>query len=617
MRRKAIERLAPKRAAGKGLTATLQEFGKILILNIYQAKDLLVRYCINYETGEHEYWIEQHGWRKGGILNALNEEWRDWEWRYCGKSSEASGIKRQDGGKKIRHNDMVCCPACGKLIQAKTRTDHMEQEYKSCYLLQPVDEDTSVLRILEAKVGWDNGRHYVELGGEIRILLYKVFSNRKLKRTYKIYYEDYLEGWTEGNRKNLRARQGYLYPGEFDKILEGTIYSGASKVLEFLSAQGQELNYNRLIAGAGQMKEYAEKIEYLSKGRFWNLLKDTVERTEYPVYQNTYYGPLNLRADSIEEMFLIRDRQKINRIRDEQGGNDMVRWMQYSDEIGKKISRETVRWMTANRIRPEDIRELEEYMSPQQIMNYIIRQQAEQYPGKKPKEVLEEYKDYINMCEACSKNMKDEMVYRPRELKRRHDEVVVDRQQMQILRELDTNTEAKEKYAEEMRQKFPKAEGILKEIKSRYEYENEEYKILVPDTMIDIVKEGRALHHCAGSSERYFDRIESRETYICFLRRKEAPGIPFYTIEVEPGGTIRQHRSYLDEEPGIEQIREFLKEWQKVIRKRLTEEDKKLAKISKIKREANIEELKAKNNTRVLQGLAEDFLEAEEIQEAV
>lgn len=709
MRRKAIERLAPKRAAGRGLTATLQELGKILILNIYQAKDLLVRYCINYETGEHEYWIEQHGWRKGGILNALNEDWRDGEWSYpklqkkdadrirelirkrgwhdspwekinrleyrynreirentemnkkarlmdlmrkvpdrpgdlrewffeksagedymfrekgtqtftctnCGKSSEASGIKRQDGGKKIRHNDMVCCPACGKLIQAKTRTDHMEQEYKSCYLIQPVDEDTSVLRILEAKVGWDNGRHYVELGDEIRILLYKVFSNRKLKRACKIYYEDYLEGWTEGNRKNLRARQGYLYPGEFDKILEGTIYSGASKVLEFLSVQGQELNYNRLIAGAGQMKGYAEKIEYLSKGRFWNLLKDTVERTEYPGYPNTYYGPLDLRADSIEEMFLIRDRQKINRIRDEQGGNDMVRWMQYSDETGKKISRETVQWMTANRIRPEDIRELEEYMSPQQIMNYIIRQQAEQYSGKKPKEVLEEYKDYINMCEACSKNMKDEMVYRPRELKRRHDEVVVDRQQMQILRELDTNTEAKEKYAEEMRQKFPKAEGILKEIKSRYEYENEEYKILVPDTLIDIVKEGRALHHCAGSSERYFDRIESRETYICFLRRQEAPGIPFYTIEVEPGGTIRQHRSYLDEEPGIEQIREFLKEWQKVIRKRLTEEDKKLAKISKIKREANIEELKAKNNTRVLQGLAEDFLEAEEIQEAV
>ena len=139
----------------------------------------------------------------------------------CGESSEASEIKRQDGGERIRHNDVVICPACRKLIQAKTRTAHMEQKYKSCYLIQPVNEDTSVLRIIEAKVGWDNGRHYVELGDEIRTLLYKAYSDRRLKRTYKIYYEDYLEGWTEGNRKNLRARQGYLYPGEFDKNLRG------------------------------------------------------------------------------------------------------------------------------------------------------------------------------------------------------------------------------------------------------------------------------------------------------------------------------------------------------------------------------------------------------------
>ena len=55
MKRKAIERIKPKKPEGKGLTATLQELGEILILNIYQAKELLVRYCINYETGEHEY----------------------------------------------------------------------------------------------------------------------------------------------------------------------------------------------------------------------------------------------------------------------------------------------------------------------------------------------------------------------------------------------------------------------------------------------------------------------------------------------------------------------------------------------------------------------------------
>ncbi len=71
----------------------------------------------------------------------------------------------------------------------------------------------------------------------------------------------------------------------------------------------------------------------------------------------------------------------------------------------------------------------------------------------------------------------------------------------------------------------------------------------------------------------------------------------------------------MDEEPGIEQIRDFLKEWQRVLKKRLTKADKELAKISKEKRNANIEDLKAKNNTRVLRGLAEDFMDAEEIEE--
>ena len=53
-----------------------------------------------------------------------------------------------------------------------------------------------------------------------------------------------------------------------------------------------------------------------------------------------------------------------------------------------------------------------------------------------------------------------------------------------------------------------------------------------------------------------------------------------------------------------------MREWQKVIRKRLTEEDHRLARESEIKRQKNIDELKEKNNTRGLKGLEEDFMEA-------
>ena len=86
--------------------------------------------------------------------------------------------------------------------------------------------------------------------------------------------------------------------------------------------------------------------------------------------------------------------------------------------------------------------------------------------------------------------------------------------------------------------------------------------------------------------------------------------MPFYTIEVEPGGTIRQHRPMYDEEPGIEEIRGFLREWQKVIKQRMKDADKQLARECAIKRQKNLDELREKNNIRVLEGLMEDFMEA-------
>ena len=208
------------------------------------------------------------------------------------------------------------------------------------------------------------------------------------------------------------------------------------------------------------------------------------------------------------------------------------------------------------------------------------------------------------------KDMTDDLVTRPRELKRRHDEIMEEIRKQQIIEDIRRNKELAEQRERELKEKFPDAEKNLREVKGIYEYQNETYKVIVPEKLTDIMLEGQALHHCAGATDRYYDRIQSRETYIFFLRRASEPDTPYYTLEVEPGGTIRQHRTYLDEETGIEQIRGFLREWQKIIKQRLTQQEKELAKISKVKREENLEELKRKNNTRVLQGLLEDFMEA-------
>ena len=145
----------------------------------------------------------------------------------------------------------------------------------------------------------------------------------------------------------------------------------------------------------------------------------------------------------------------------------------------------------------------------------------------------------------------------------------------------------------EMEEKFHHVNAICQEIKAKYEYADADYMVMVPSGILDIITEGRALHHCAGSSDRYWDRIERRESFVMFLRKTADPFHAYYTLEVEPDGTVRQKRTEYDrQKKDIEQATEFLQKWQRVITARLTESDKALAAESRILREKEFIQLK-------------------------
>lgn len=532
-----------------------------------------------------------------------------WSCSACGSKFSEAKLKRERK-KKTVHNEWFACPYCKTKIQAKTKTNKVER-ITNAMVLQDMDKDRSVARHIDVDIYWDKEGRQIDIQESIRIVLLR---NDK-KYACKIYYAQsvWRHGgwgieWGERNPNNRRHNKEYLYPAGVREALDGTVYEAWSGIFMQLAAAGQKLWYNNMMAGWGE-KALPGVIEYLFKGRFYRLLEETTERI-WP-RNGEYYGALVIRgSETVEQIFQIKDRQKINRIRDCNGGEKILEWMQWSDCNGKKIPEETLHWLTEENIKRDDIRFIDDRMSVTQIMNYVKKQQEAGYKGKTVKGVLDQWNDYLNMCTREKKDTEDEMVYRPRELKRRHDEIVEEINKRRILEELKHNKKQREEEARKMREKFPGAEEVLKEIKEKYEYGNEEFFIMVPKKLMEIVTEGQALHHCVGNTDRYFERIMNRETYICFLRRTKEPETPFYTIEVEPGGTIRQHRSYLDEEPNIEEIRGFLREWQKEIKKRLNSRDKKYAEISKRKREENIEELKRNNNLRVLNGLKEDFMEA-------
>lgn len=506
------------------------------------------------------------------------------------------GAKREryyrDNGEPARNNDIVSCPHCGSRIRFKTRKRSVFAS-EDVVVVQPVDDTMSVIRFCNmfGKVTVkETDLHVYE---KIRILTGRGANTAPHKNVYYRQCGDEFD-----NKSNLQqhkiADKQYMYPIGIKEALEGTKVEAWTELFTEFAAAGMELAYDDLITCFdGDMHTL---MELLFRGRFYRLMS---EESGHFSSTGTYCGVLNIKGTTMEEVFRIQDRQLINRLRDRNGDGLMLEWLQWSERNHKKLSDKVLAWLMKNRLHTSNMAWAKLRFSPEQAMNYIERQRKEQYIGYSIREVIRQYEDYMDMCRKLKKDTYDEMVFRPRELRRRHNEAAAEVKEREA-----------EITADEYSQRYPNAEKVLKEIAGKLEYRNDKYMIVVPKKNIDIVKEGRELRHCAGASDRYFDRIAQNETYICFLRKTEEPDKPYYTIEVEPGGTIRQHRGMDDEEPEIEEVKPFLREWQREIRKRMSHEDHELAAASRQKREENIRELQEKNNTRVLEGLMEDFMEA-------
>ena len=117
-------------------------------------------------------------------------------------------------------------------------------------------------------------------------------------------------------------------------------------------------------------------------------------------------------------------------------------------------------------------------------------------------------------------------------------------------------------------------------------------------------------------SDIYSERIHNRESSIVFLRKTEEVDTPYYTLEIEPGGTARQKRTTGDKQnKDFQETIKFIEKWQKEIQKNLSDNDKKLADESAKLRVQEFIELR-KNQSKIWHGplagqLLVDVLEAE------
>ena len=81
----------------------------------------------------------------------------------------------------------------------------------------------------------------------------------------------------------------------------------------------------------------------------------------------------------------------------------------------------------------------------------------------------------------------------------------------------------------------------MKAIAGRYslDLEDEHFAVRIACSQAELNLESSKLCHCV---KNYGDRVASGSTLIYFIRKKEAPDTPFYTLEIHPDGRFIQCR---------------------------------------------------------------------------
>ena len=243
-------------------------------------------------------------------------------------------------------------------------------------------------------------------------------------------------------------------------------------------------------------------------------------------------------------------------------------------------------------------------------------------PGITMRQAFDLYMDYMELAKKLG--VKKNISPMPKDLKKEHDRLlgVKEKQNLKQKRKEAEKWRKRmlaeaEREAAGLEEKYPRIAKFYEKAAKKYAYVDEKYAVVVPTSIKDILFDGKELGHCVGRAwERYLDRIRSGESFLLFVRTAKKPNVPYYTIEVEPGGTVRQKRTYNDtQDNNIGEITAFLAEWQVAIQDKLTAKDKQAAKESRIKREEGFAELRrAKtvvHNGHLRGQLLADVLEAD------
>lgn len=451
-----------------------------------------------------------------------------------------------------KHNTPGVCPHCKKKITFKSRGRRgYISDRSTVQVIQRLTENEMVLRIFKfyydyrhediPKISiYENARAFISWNGQ---------KNANADWYYYSYYSEDLTSWKRGPRPmrsyyqyNFEADScGHLYHRNLEEVFSETPWK-YSQLKEFY------LYWKEPMEVVPYLREYLRHpaLEYLVKLRLYRLAEFAVfgDRDGYAMNQN----PLNMDGQNIGEVLGIGKQylplmQEVNISR-------ATFWLM-KVLLSKSIPTDSrlLLWCQENKItNGENLARCLKHTSAHKLMRYLQEQGTDSnFTGKvyylsrsTPISLaFNLYKDYIRFCEELDYDLTDDFILFPRHLKEAHDR---------------TSEMASKRRAEITDQKIAaEYENLMKQ----YRMTRFGLMIVPPRSAAEIVKEGHMLHHCVGC---YVSRVANKECVILFLRKKDEPDTPFYTIEIR-NGKVQQIRgeNNCDPPPKVES---YMKVWE-------------------------------------------------------
>lgn len=487
---------------------------------------------------------------------------------HCYRCTECGKIHIR--GKAYRANRTIECPHCG----AQIRVQGKGETKRGLYIFQICANNPGAYyeRYIHAWKEWQDGKWSLFMED---VALGIVEGLERFGEV--LYWEGDGYGRSSHNGRLPTFGEGYIFPdmGGADKLMTAQ----QSRCLNALIVKGYKADANSVV-----MHSNEPGMEYLIKGGYERFARDVIRKK----YADPFGEDTN--AMSIAE-YLGISKQQCLRLKQINGSFKEWGWLRYEKVTGKKVSQQDMEFFTKHGIDCNDTERGTRMMlsfipSPTAFRNYLEKQKR--LSGESISWVIDTYNDYIRMARKQGLNLSSEIFCKPKNLKAAHDGCVLVAHEKEF-----------EKAAKKIEDRFPEIPGILAEIRDKYSYASGDYTIVVPETISDILKEGRALGHCVDTTDRYFERIQQHVTYLVFLRHASDPRMSWYTLEIEPGGTVRQQRTTGNRQnkEDTEAYMPFIKEWQKEVRKRISEKDREMAAKSRSIRIAEYKELREKKET--------------------